>query len=135
MTDTSSNDLCKGDSSASGLGFEMQTDSEELLNAGVSLAKRTWDKFKAEMDWSNETPDKVVCHQVGIAHQRLLYESLKLDATKDYSSYQTFGNTGSAALPITLAKAAEDDFVKKGDKVALLGIGSGLNCMMMGVEW
>ncbi|MEM9160916.1 MAG: 3-oxoacyl-ACP synthase III [Verrucomicrobiota bacterium] len=135
MTDTSSNDLCKGNSSQTGMGLEMQTDSEELLNAGIALATRTWEKFKGEMGWSDETADKVICHQVGVAHQRLLYEKLNLDLAKDYSSYPTFGNTGSAALPITLAKAAEDEFVTKGDQVALLGIGSGLNCMMMAVEW
>ncbi|MDQ8203177.1 3-oxoacyl-ACP synthase III [Pelagicoccus sp. SDUM812003] len=135
LADTSSNDLCKGDASLGGDGLEMQTDSEEMLHAGVSLAKRTWAAFKKELDWSEATPDRVITHQVGAAHQRLLFESLGLQMEKDYSSYQTFGNTGSAALPITLAKAAEDGAVKAGDKLALLGIGSGLNCLMMGVEW
>ena len=113
----------------------MQTDSEEMLHAGVALAGKTWEKFKTTFDWDNETADKVVCHQVGSAHQRLLFDSLGLDHAKDYSSYQEFGNTGSAALPITLARADEVGFVKKGDKVAMLGIGSGLNCLMMAAEW
>jgi 3-oxoacyl-[acyl-carrier-protein] synthase-3 len=29
----------------------------------------------------------------------------------------------------------EKETLEKGDKAALLGIGSGLNCLMMGVEW
>lgn len=135
MADTSSNDLCKGDSSGSGNGLEMQTDSEEMLQAGVALAQRTWEAFKGELGWDEKTADRVVCHQVGAAHQRLLFDTLGLPHEKDFSSYQSFGNTGSAALPITLAKAAEEGAVKAGDKVALLGIGSGLNCLMMGVEW
>lgn len=135
MADTSSNDLCKGDASFAGGGLEMQTDSEEMLRAGVSLAKRTWDGFCAELAWDVGMADRIVCHQVGAAHQRLLFETLGLPQEKDFSTYQTFGNTGSAALPITLAKAAEDGAVNAGDKVALLGIGSGLNCLMMGVEW
>lgn len=135
MTDTSSNHLCQGDSSSAAGGLEMQTDSEEMLHAGVALAGKTWEKFKTTFDWDNETADKVVCHQVGSAHQRLLFDSLGLDHAKDYSSYQEFGNTGSAALPITLARADEVGFVKKGDKVAMLGIGSGLNCLMMAAEW
>ncbi len=133
--DTSSNDLCKGDASSEGTGLEMQTDSEELLHAGVALASNTWDSFKREMDWTNQTADKVVCHQVGVAHQKLLYERLGIDVEKDYSSFATYGNTGSAALPLTLAKAVEDDFISKGDKLAMLGIGSGLNCMMLAAEW
>jgi 3-oxoacyl-[acyl-carrier-protein] synthase-3 len=31
--------------------------------------------------------------------------------------------------------AAEEVFVTPGDRVALLGIGSGVNCLMMAVEW
>ncbi len=133
--DTSSNDLCQGDSNAEGLGYEMQTDSEEMLHAGVNLAQNTWAAFKGALSWENETADKVVCHQVGSAHQKLLFETLGLDHEKDYSSFPMFGNTGSAALPLTMAKAAEDGFIKKGDKVAMLGIGSGLNCLMLGAEW
>lgn len=133
LADTSSNDLCQGGSGASGL--EMQTDSEVMLHAGVALAQKTWTSFKSELDWENETADRVVCHQVGSAHQKLLFETLGLDHEKDYSSFPEYGNTGSAALPLTLAKAAEEGFVKKGDKVAMLGIGSGLNCLMLGAEW
>ena len=135
LADTSNNELCQGDASGSGSGFEMQTDSEEMLHAGVDLAKRTWSAFKRELAWKEDTPDRIVCHQVGSAHQKLLFETLGLDGVKDYSSFQEFGNTGSAALPLTLAKAAEEGFVKKGDRVAMLGIGSGLNCLMLGAEW
>ncbi len=134
-TDTSRNDLCQGGEIGSGSGLEMQTDSEEMLHAGVALAERTWTDFKKELDWDESTPDRVVCHQVGSAHQKMLFERLGLDNAKDFSSYQEFGNTGSAALPITLALAVEQGAIKKGDKVAMLGIGSGLNCMMLGAEW
>ncbi|MFN8568994.1 MAG: 3-oxoacyl-ACP synthase III [Kouleothrix sp.] len=44
-------------------------------------------------------------------------------------------NIGPAALPITLAMAEEAGRIKPNDHVALLGIGSGLNCSMMSVTW
>ena len=47
----------------------------------------------------------------------------------------TLGNTGSAALPSALALAAEQGALRSGQKAALLGIGSGLNCLMLAVEW
>jgi len=31
--------------------------------------------------------------------------------------------------------AAEQNRIQSGDRVALLGIGSGLNALMLGVEW
>ena len=42
---------------------------------------------------------------------------------------------GSVSLPATLAAATEAGAVKEGDRVALFGIGSGLNCMMLAMEW
>jgi len=45
------------------------------------------------------------------------------------------GNIGPASVPIVLAKIAEMGKLKKGDRIALLGIGSGLNCSMGEVIW
>jgi 3-oxoacyl-[acyl-carrier-protein] synthase-3 len=39
------------------------------------------------------------------------------------------------ALPLALALAAERGFVASGQRVGLLGIGSGLSCLMLGLEW
>ncbi|MBW2623344.1 MAG: 3-oxoacyl-ACP synthase III, partial [Deltaproteobacteria bacterium] len=44
-------------------------------------------------------------------------------------------NVGPAAIPITLSKVLEKGRIDKGDRVALMGIGSGLNCAMMEVLW
>ena len=65
-TDTSHNKLCEGDTEGDGL--IMQTDSEELLHAGISVAKRAWDKFTNTSGWSPQTPEFIVTHQVGKAH-------------------------------------------------------------------
>ncbi len=113
----------------------METDSETLMKEGCQLAKDTWDITKSEFGWKNENIDKVYCHQVGHIQRKLLYETLGLDLKKDFSTLEYLGNTGSAALPVTLAIGDEKGAIEKGDTVALLGIGSGLNCLMMGVEW
>jgi 3-oxoacyl-[acyl-carrier-protein] synthase-3 len=113
----------------------MQTDSEQLLVAGVELARDTWSAFKHETGWDESTPARFVCHQVGSVHRRKLYETLGLDLARDFSTFDWLGNTGSAALPITLARAVEAGEITAGDRVALLGIGSGINCLMLAVEW
>jgi 3-oxoacyl-[acyl-carrier-protein] synthase-3 len=79
--------------------------------------------------------DRYICHQVGSVHRRKLYEALGLDPAKDFSTFETLGNTGSVALPATLALAIEAGAIQAGHKVGLLGIGSGLNCLMLGLEW
>ena len=51
------------------------------------------------------------------------------------STFEFLGNMGTVSLPLTAALAEEREFLRPGDRVGLLGIGSGLNCMMLGVEW
>jgi acyl-CoA:acyl-CoA alkyltransferase len=131
--DTSQSHLCQGDASAGGL--DMQTDSEGLLEAGVALAEKTWAAFKQDTGWDESTPARFVTHQVGAVHRRRLYQTLGLDLEKDFSTFELFGNVGSVSLPLTLAKAVEAGAVKRGDRVAMLGIGSGINCLMLAAQW
>ncbi len=135
---TSDMDLCKSDVDQ-GFGANtapvMQTDSEKLLMAGCALAADTWDDFKGKIGWRNEEINRAFTHQVGVAHRKLLYQSIGLDPSIDYSTLEFLGNVGSVSLPITLALGMESGVINSGDNVALLGIGSGLNCLMLGVEW
>jgi 3-oxoacyl-[acyl-carrier-protein] synthase-3 len=64
-----------------------------------------------------------------------MLESLRLDPQGDFITYPWLGNTGSVALPITMAIGLERGFVRTGDNLALLGIGSGINSVMLGVRW
>jgi 3-oxoacyl-[acyl-carrier-protein] synthase-3 len=128
---TQHSDLCQGDTHGAE-SLAMQTDSEQLLLAGVALAGDTWREFTAEQ---GNAFDRFICHQVGSVHRRKLYETLGLDLAKDFSTFETLGNTGSVALPSTLALAVDAGAVTEGSRVGLLGIGSGLNCLMLAVEW
>jgi 3-oxoacyl-[acyl-carrier-protein] synthase III len=128
---TQHSELCQGDTHGTE-ALAMQTDSEQLLVAGVTLARETWSEFTAGQGTQF---DRYICHQVGTAHRRKLYETLGLDLARDFSTFETLGNTGSVALPATLAAAVEAGAVKDGDRVGLLGIGSGLNCLMLALEW
>ncbi|HCS55251.1 MAG TPA: 3-oxoacyl-ACP synthase III, partial [Planctomycetaceae bacterium] len=79
--------------------------------------------------------DRAFTHQVGKAHRNLLMEGLGLSTDCDFPIYDRFGNTGSAALPLSLALGAEQGFVQPDSRAALLGIGSGLNSLMLGLDW
>lgn len=134
MADSTHLDLCRGDADAVG-GPLMATDSEALLQAGNALAARTFEEFLGQLDWTREAIDRVVTHQVGSAHRRLLLETLELDPARDFPTVETLGNIGSVSLPLSLSMAVDAGHVTEGDGVALLGIGSGLNCMMLGCRW
>jgi acyl-CoA:acyl-CoA alkyltransferase len=128
---TRHSELCQGDTHGAD-SLAMQTDSEQLLLAGVELAKETWREFTAGQ---GAAFDRFICHQVGSTHRRKLYEALEIELAKDFSTFETLGNTGSVALPATLAAAIDAGAVREGNRVGLLGIGSGLNCLMLSLEW
>ncbi|HVE14211.1 MAG TPA: 3-oxoacyl-ACP synthase III [Elusimicrobiota bacterium] len=113
----------------------MRTDSVAVLKNGIELGRRTWERFLGELGWAADAVSKVICHQVGSGHQKEILSRLGLSADKDFTTYEFLGNIGTVSLPITAAIAEERDFLRPGDAVGFLGIGSGLNCMMLGLEW
>jgi len=119
---------------ASGLHI-METDSVGVLKNGVALGTETFKEFRHELSLSEGKPDKIICHQVGSAHQKTILESLGIPKEKDFTTYQYLGNIGTVSLPITAAIASERGFFEKDDLVGFFGIGSGLNCLMLGIKW
>ncbi len=113
----------------------METDSVGVLRHGVALGILTYRAFKNALHLSDEKPDKVICHQVGSAHQKTILESLGISPEKDFTTYRFLGNIGTVSLPITAAIADEREFLSQNDFVGFFGIGSGLNCLMLGVDW
>ncbi len=113
----------------------MQTDSEALLHAGIAIAQQTWPRFLDAVGWDEGDVDKTFTHQVGRAHRKLLLEGLGLDPAIDFPTVEFLGNTGAVALPTAAALGAERGHLAAGDRVAWLGIGSGLNCLMLGIDW
>jgi acyl-CoA:acyl-CoA alkyltransferase len=113
----------------------MQTDSEQLLHQGIAAGAATFDAFLSETGWTRDDIQKTFCHQVGSAHRKLLLETLTLDPAIDFPTYETLGNTGSVALPMTLALGLESGHLSPRDHVALLGIGSGINVLMLALDW
>jgi 3-oxoacyl-[acyl-carrier-protein] synthase III len=137
LSDTSGHDLCAGGVEVGhGDGRpRMETDSEALLHAGVSLADRTWLQTRQTLGWTNADVNKVFTHQVGKAHRKLLLERLDLEQSLDFPTVEFLGNTGAVALPMATSIGIERGHLSSGDNVAMLGIGSGLNSIMLGMQW
>ncbi len=113
----------------------MRTDAPAVLKHGVELARGTWARFTSHLGWGAVGPDKTICHQVGGPHRAAVLQAFGVSEDKDFSTYSHLGNIGTVSLPLTAALADERGFLNKGDRVGFLGIGSGLNCMMLGWEW
>jgi 3-oxoacyl-[acyl-carrier-protein] synthase-3 len=105
------------------------------MRQGIAAGVQTFHRFLAAAGWEPDDIDRSFGHQVGAAHRKLMLESLGLKPQNDFATLETLGNTGSAALPITMALGVEQGLLKADDRVAMLGIGSGINCLMLAVEW
>jgi len=113
----------------------MSTDAAAALKHGVGLGRATWQAFLKELGWTPSGVDKTICHQVGAPHRSQVLSEIGMAEGNDFQTYEYLGNMGTVSLPVTAAIAEERDFLRQGDKVAFLGIGSGLNCLMLGWEW
>ena len=113
----------------------MVTKTRELLVAGMELAVRTWGKATEALGWTADTVDHFVLHQVSKVHTEQLAGILGIDVTKIFRLYPEFGNIGPAGVPIALSKLEDSGRLERGQRVALLGIGSGINCTMAELLW
>jgi len=138
QTHTTHHQLChsgRDGAAAEGMKPLMETDSERLMAEGIDAGESTFRQFLHDLDWLHEDVHKSFCHQVGGAHRKLMLERLGLNPENDFSTFQWLGNTGSVALPITLALGLESGHVVADENIALLGIGSGINCLMLAANW
>lgn len=112
-----------------------ETDAAEVLRHGVALGVETFAAFRRELSLPEGKPDKIICHQVGATHQRTFLDAVGIPPERDFTTFRFLGNTGTVSLPLTAALAEERGFLEAGDLVGLFGIGSGLNCLMLAVDW
>ena len=123
------NKLCRGNLDG------MVTATRLLLIEGIKLATKTFEVAKLKLGWVASELDEFVIHQVSKVHTAAITKAMGIDPSKVMTIFGEHGNIGPASVPIVLSKLREMGRLKKGDRVALLGIGSGLNCSMAEVVW
>jgi len=122
--DTSHHNLCVGTID------KMRTDTKGLLNAGLDVSKLAWGDAD-EYGWLDA--DRYIIHQVSQVHTSMLCERLGIDMARVPLTFPFLGNVGPASIPITLSM--EQDKLEAGDRVMLLGMGSGINAMATELIW
>ncbi|WP_396667497.1 3-oxoacyl-ACP synthase III [Microbacterium sp. R86528] len=109
----------------------MFTDAKALLKGGLDLVVSAWKEASTEWNWSSM--DRYITHQVSSVHTNAIVKAAKLDRSRVPTTFSRLGNVGPASIPITLSE--EQETLKRGDRVLLMGVGSGLNTAMMELAW
>lgn len=109
----------------------MFTNAKELLRGGLELVVSAWKEALPEWKW--ESVDRYVTHQVSSVHTNSIIKATGIDSKRVPTTFPRYGNVGPASIPITLAE--EQATLKSGDRVLLMGVGSGLNTAMLELAW
>jgi 3-oxoacyl-[acyl-carrier-protein] synthase III len=123
---TEHHELCIGDNDL------MRTDLKGLLDAGLQLSADLWADAAEEFDW-DAGMDRYVIHQISQVHTDALCGRLGIDPARVPRTFPDRGNIGPVSVPFTLA--GEVDALDEGDRVLLMGIGSGLNASCLEIVW
>lgn len=121
--------LCRGNLD------RMTTDTRALLTEGMRLAGETFAVAQATMGWTQENIDHFVIHQVSRPHTQAFLQGFEINPDKVLTLFGQHGNLGPASVPTALSKLREAGKLERGQRIALMGIGSGLNCMMAEIQW
>jgi 3-oxoacyl-[acyl-carrier-protein] synthase-3 len=113
----------------------MRTKSTALLREGSKVVVKTWSMFKDAFGWTNKMVDRLFTHQVSEPQRQIILKKLKFGPDIDYPTLEYLGNTASVAAPISLAIGVDNGAVKDGDKVILFGVGSGINSIVLAIQW
>lgn len=124
--------LCTGQSQIN--HQSMLTDSNAMITQGTALAKETWPVFLDFSGWDVDSIDRIYPHQVSKKAARSLEQAMEIPSGKSAYSYEKFGNTASAAVMLTLSLALENEEDALSGRIALQGLGSGLNALFVGLD-
>lgn len=114
----------------------MRSYPSKLLTAGAGLITKTWRLASKTLErWSDDQIDLYAPHQVSTHNTLACIRAINATYSKFKLTFPWLGNTGPVGLPTALAMAWEDGQISDGAHIGLMGIGSGLNCMMMSVTW
>jgi 3-oxoacyl-[acyl-carrier-protein] synthase-3 len=116
------------------------------LNSFVMDGPRVWDfaistvpgviqALLAEHDLRASDLDLVILHQSNLRMIEALMAALGLPMSRAVTTVESYGNTASASIPLTLAKAVDTGRLRPGARVMLCGFGGGLSWGAALLEW
>lgn len=79
--------------------------------------------------------NKIIPHQANEKIIDYVIRKMDLDYEQYFINIGEYANTSSATIPIAIFDAYEKGWLKKGDRVALVGFGAGLTCGGVVIDW
>lgn len=102
-------------------------DGKEIYKYAVTDTVKNITKLLEKNEIAMEEITYVIPHQSNSRILSSMATKLKLPSGKMYSNVEEYGNTFCASIPIAIYDMQQNNMLKSGDKIILLGYGGGLN--------
>ena len=101
-------------------------EGQQVFKKAVSIMCSSYQKTLKDMNWTAKQINRIVPHQ---ANERILKAFCKttlFPEEKVIFDIKDTGNTSSASIPLSFARAVEKGKIKRGDNVLMLAVGGGM---------
>lgn len=99
--------------------------SAAVIHMHKSLIRDTYKM----LNWQPDDVDHLICHQAGCKPHHKMAQLAGIELNKAPTTFERYGNLTSATIPVTLDMANPCP----GDKILILGAGSGLSISQIGL--
>jgi len=113
--------------------FEGQTDA--LKEVMAEAAARFFHVCLQEAGWQSGEIQHFFTHQVSVSTFQLIARLAQIDPACCEQVFTHFGNTAAASIPLAMHQRYARGEIKKGDKVALLGLAAGVSVSVQLLVW
>ena len=101
-------------------------DGKAVFKLAVTLLPKVTEELLAKADMRIEDLDMVIPHQANLRINEAFRKRMNIPEEKMYNNIQRYGNTTAATIPIALDELMENNMLKPGGTIMLIGLGAGL---------
>jgi 3-oxoacyl-[acyl-carrier-protein] synthase-3 len=124
-----------GDDALTPQDFTLQMNGREVFRFAVQVMGNAAIKATEKAGMTPEEIDLFIPHQANSRIIEAATKRLGLPKEKVFVNLQRYGNTSCASIPLALSEALDENRVKSGDKVVLVGFGGGLAWGALVFRW
>ena len=88
-----------------------------------------------EANWRPNQIQHLFTHQVSTGGLRTIAEITEIPLSRCEQVFSEYGNTVSASIPLAMYQRSQKGEIKKGDKIALLGLAAGVSVSVQLLIW
>lgn len=118
---------------SSKLYFEGKT--TELKEAMIFHCKSFIHNALHSSGWDIDAIDHIFTHQVSNQTFNVIVENTGLNKSKFMNTFEKYGNTAAASIPLSIVEGIKSGKLKKGDKIAIIGLAAGLSVSVQMIIW